>query len=292
MSLAESISPRTWGFLLAAGGMFVVSTDSLLTRAADVDGFTVTFWFGVFVVPAMLIVSRVGGKSVADIRNEIDSAMWAAGLSQGASTMLFIFAIKNTSIANTVVIIAAAPIMAALVSWIVLRERTSRRVWIAIALSMSGILVVMSGSLGEGALRGDLLAVGAITLWSINLIILRKYPDMDRVLAVGCGGFLMAIFSFVPADIFGHSFTTYLLLFLMGAVGGPLSRVALSTATKYLSAAEVSLFAPIETLAAIMWAWVFFGEVPLPRTYVGGVAVLVAFLVAMTPARSQRRRLR
>ena len=266
-----------------------MSTDSLLTRAAEVDGFTVTFWFGVFVVPAMLIVSRLGGRPIADVRNEINVAMVVAGVTQGASTMLFIFAIKNTSVANTVVIIAAAPIVAALVSWLALRERTNRRVWVAIALSMSGILVVMSGSFGEGALRGDLLAVGAITLWSINLIVLRKFPDMDRVLAVGCAGFMMAAFSVIPAQVVGHTFTTYLLLFLMGAVGGPLSRVALSTATKYLPAAEVSLFAPIETLAAIAWAWIFFGEVPAPRTYVGGAIVLVAFVVAMSPVHSRGR---
>lgn len=268
--------------------MFIVSTDSLITRAAEVSGFTVTFWFGAFVAPAMLIVMLLMGERPQSIAQQIDRPLLASALCQAGSSTCFIFAIKNTSISNTVVIIAAAPIVAAFIAWFAIRERTAPRVWLGIALSMLGIGIVVSGSFGGGGVFGDLLAVLAITFWAVNLIIWRSHLDMNRFLAVGSAGVVMAVISVVPAELFGHSFTTYGLLFLMGAIGGPLGRVAMATATRYISASEVSLFTPIETLAAILWAWIFFDETPTPQTYIGGAVVAIAFAVATVPMRSRR----
>jgi len=278
-----SLPGRALGILLATGGMFAISTDSLITRAADVDGFTVSFWFGVFVVPAMLLVSAFRGKMPARLLREIDRPTVLAGSLQAASTAAFIFAIKNTSIANTVVIIAAAPVVAAFVSWIALRENTSRRLKFGITLSIVGILIVMSGSFGGGGLLGDLFAVGAITFWSLNLITVRSRPQMDRFLMVAIAGVILAVVSAIPAQIIGHDWQTYVLLMLMGFGGGAAGRVALSLATNYLPVAEVSLFAPIETLGGITWAWLFFDEVPGVSTFVGGFIVIVAFVIATVP---------
>jgi drug/metabolite transporter (DMT)-like permease len=287
-SLVSSLSPRARGIGLAAGGMFVISTDSLITRAAEVSGFTVTFWFGMFVAPAMFGVMLLLGERPKTIARQLDRPLIVSALCQAGSSTSFIFAIKNTSIANAVVIVAAAPIVASLIAWFAIRERTTPRVGLGIVLSIAGIAIVVSGSFGGGGVFGDLLAVLAITFWSINLIIWRSHPDMNRFLAVGSAGVVMAVVSVIPADVFGHSFTTYLLLFFMGAIGGPLGRVAMASATRYISAAEVSLFTPIETLAAIVWAWIFFDEPPTVETYIGGAVVAVAFLVATVPMRSRR----
>ena len=150
LSPASLHSPRVLGIGLAAGGMFIVSTDSLITRAAEVSGFTVTFWFGAFVAPAMFIVMMLMGERPYTIAKQIDRPLVASALCQAGSTTSFIFAIKNTSISNAVVIIAAAPIVAALIAWFAIRERTAPRVWAGIALSISGIAIVVSGSFGEG----------------------------------------------------------------------------------------------------------------------------------------------
>ncbi len=287
-SLFSSISPRSRGIGLAAGGMFIVSTDSLITRAAEVSGFTVTFWFGVFVAPAMFAAMLAMGHRPRGIVEQVDGPLLASAFCQAGSSGCFIFAIKNTSIANAVVIVAAAPIMAAFVAWVALRERTTPRVSAGIALSIGGIVIVVSGSFGDGGVWGDLLAVAAITFWSFNLIIWRKHREMNRFLAVGVAGVIIAAISVVPAELFGHPFMTYLLLFVMGALCGPLGRVAMASSTRYLPAAEVSLFAPIETLAAIMWGWIFFDESPTARTYIGGAVVAIAFVVATVPMRSRR----
>lgn len=288
LSRVSRLSPRTLGIGLAAGGMFIVSTDSLITRAAEVSGFTVTFWFGMFVAPAMLVSMMLMGHRPSGIVRQIDRPMLLSAILQAGSSTCFIFAVKNTSISNVVVIIAAAPIVASLIAWIAIRERTAPRVWAGIALSMFGIGIVMSGSFGGGGVSGDLLSVLAITFWSTNLIVWRAHPTMNRFLAVGLAGIVMAVISLAEADLLGHSFDTYLLLFAMGSITGPLGRIAMATATRYIPAAEVSLFTPIETLAAILWAWIFFDETPSVATYIGGAVVGIAFAVATVPMRSRR----
>jgi drug/metabolite transporter (DMT)-like permease len=263
------------GILLAAFGMLIISTDSLITRAADVSGWTVVFWFGVFVAPATYayLVLRPGPKPAEIVRAGRWPLFWSAVFQLGSSTA-FIMAIKNTAIANVVVIIAAAPVFAAIASRVLIGERTDRRVWIAIAISIVGIVVVMSDSFGGGHLTGDLLALTAIICWSLNLTIWRRHPELDRSAAIGLAGVFMALVAAVPAVILGHSASTYLLLFIMGAIAGPTGRVMLATSTRYLPAAEVSLFTPIETIAAICWGWLAFGEAPAVTIYIGGLIIL------------------
>ncbi len=282
---------RTVGVLLAFFGMLIISSDSLITRAADAGGWTVAFWYGVFTTPAMATYLTISerGRPLGTVRRS-GWMVLVSGLLQMASTTAFILAIKNTSVANVVVIIAAAPLVTAVLAWLLLGERTSRRASAAIAMAMCGIVLVVSGSFGGGGLTGDLLAVVAITTFGLNLTIWRNRPDMSRTLVMAIAGVASAVVAAPLAQIFGHQTRTYLLLALMGLVLGPLGRIALASATRYLPAAEVSLFTPVETVAASLWAWIFFQEVPPNRTLAGGVVILAAvvFGTATSGPRTQQ----
>jgi drug/metabolite transporter (DMT)-like permease len=69
----------------------------------------------------------------------------------------------------------------------------------------------------------------------------------------------------------------------MGAVVGPLARVLIATAPRYLPATEVALFAPVETVLATLWAYLAFDEAPSTRTWVGGAIILAAVLWGVWP---------
>lgn len=281
---------RQLGRVLAASGMFAVSLDSLLTRAADTSGVRVAFWFGLWMALTIGVVNAVmvkrSGRAADGLLQQARSMpgpLAQAAVTQAISSTLFVLAVKNTTVANVVVIIAAAPVLAAIASRVLIGERTTRRVWIAIAASIAGIVIVMSGSFGGGGIVGDLLAVGAITGWSLNLIVYRRHPTINRMAAVGGGGAIIALVMFAvllgtSEPLSGVPFSTHAYLFLMGAVTAPLARVMIATAASYLPAAEVSLFGPIETLAATLWAWLAFAEEPPAATFVGGAIVIAAVI--------------
>ena len=127
-------------------------------------------------------------------------------------------------------------------------------------------------------MTGDLLALLAIFLFGCSLVLLRKYPEINRMAMVALGGIGMAVISVIPATLFGHDAQAWIAIALMGLVFGPLARVLIAEAPKHLPAAEVGLFAPIETVAASMWAWLFFSEAPPTATIIGGVIIVAAVL--------------
>ena len=101
--------------------------------------------------------------------------------------------------------------------------------------------------------------------------------------------------AWTQTEVGGQSVRTYVLLILMGTILGPTGRVAVSSATRYITAAEVSLVTPVETVAASLWAWLAFAERPPTTTFVGGAIILCAvaygtIVPAMftTPARRGR----
>jgi drug/metabolite transporter (DMT)-like permease len=186
------------------------------------------------------------------------------------------------------VLIAAAPLFTALLSWFVLRERTSRRVWIAIGVTVAAIGLVISGSLGGGHLDGDLAALGATVAYCCLTVALRRHPGVDRSVVVGIGGLVMAAAAVLPATLLGHSVETWLALLTMGVIVGPIARALIATAPRHLPATEVALFAPIETVLATLWAYFAFDEAPSTRTWVGGVVIVAAVVWATWPRRPAR----
>ncbi len=270
---------RKKGIAFAFFGMLGISTDSFFIRLADVGGFDITFWIGVFTAIVTFATSQlVHGINPIDAIRSGGWPLWLGAGMQALSTSAFVLAVTHTSVSNVVVIVAAAPMFAAGLSALLLGERTSRRVWIAIALVISGVVVVVSGSLGQGQVLGDLFALGAIFLFGCSLVLLRRFPDINRTLMVGLGGIGMSLIAVIPAALSGYSGTTWIALVLMGAVFGPISRVVLAIAPRYLPAAEVGLFTPVETVAASLWAWLFFAEAPVLTTYIGGAIVVGAVI--------------
>lgn len=281
---------RRRGLLMAFFGMLLVSTDSFFIRLADADGFDVTFWIGVLAATVLFVLSVTVHK--VNPLTGIRDGRWpllVVALLQAGSTSMFVHAVTLTAVSNVVVIIAAAPMFAAGLSAVTLGERTSRRVWIAIAAVLVGVLIVVGGSFGNGSTTGDLLALGAIFLFACSLVLLRRYPEVNRTVMVGVAGVGMALIAVVPASLWGHSAKTWLALILMGAVFGPAARVLLAMAPRHLPAAEVGLFVPVETVAASVWAWLFFDEAPVTATIVGGAIIVGAvFWGTWTPRSSLR----
>lgn len=285
------LTDRHKGIALASFGMLAVSSDSFFIRLADIDGFDLTFWVGVFTTITMtgvlVLAQRV--DVVAETRRG-GWPLWLAAMLQAGSTSLFVLAVTLTTVSNVVVIIAAAPVFAAGLSSLVLRERTSRRVWTAIGVVVVGVLIVVSGSFGGGSLTGDILAIGAIFLFGCSLVLLRSHSDMNRTLMVGLAGIGMALIAVIPATLFGHEGQTWLALVLMGFLFGPVSRVMLAVAPRFLPASEVGLFTPVETVAASLWAWLFFDEAPPAATVGGGFIIVSAVIWGMWTPRDDRLR--
>ena len=267
--------------------MLVVSTDSFFVRWSRAEVWDLVFW-----VALMSLVTYFVMGSRSESMNPIRSwrsfrvPLTAIAVLSTVSQVSYITAVTRTTVANVVVIIGASPVMVALVGRIFFGEKTSRRVWTAIFVTFTGMTVIVAGSIGEPNLDGDLLAVLAVGAFSIGVNIWRRWPEMSRIVGLS----ISAVLSVAVASLFASPFSldgrAYLACLGMGVLN-PLGRLLHTNAPRYAPAAEVALFTPVETVAASLWAWLAFSEVPAVGTVVGAVIIVAGVLYGTVTSRER-----
>jgi len=265
------------GVATVVAGVVIISFDALLVRLAGVDGWNVSFWRGLFMGVSMFLATRLRGG----VREPLHRGYWLAALLMAASSLALVLAFTLTRAANAVVILSMSPLFAALTSRIFLKERCPLRTWVAIALCIAGVVAVMAGSMGGGNLVGDGLALLSTLFIGGYFTVFRRYPEVSRVRVISLGGFLLAGAAVGLATPLDLPAVSYGWLALAGLAQMPLAMVLLTSGTRFLPAAEVSLFILLETILAPIWVWLVIGEVPPQSTLLGGV-LIVATLVGHT----------
>ncbi len=270
---------RRLGWLLAGAGILAVSTDSLWVRVSQADGVDVAFWVACCSVPLYTVLGRrLDGCWPLEAFLRHPWPHMAVGVLSGGSQLCFIIAITQTRVANVVAIVAAVPLLAAVCAWVMLKERIDSRTAIAIAVTMAGIGMIVSSSLGGPTVTGDVLALLAVLGFSSSLTMWRLYRDMSRLVGLSIGGVITVAGTLFAASPLSLDARAYLSIAAMGLVFNPLGRLALSTAPRYAPVADVALFAPVETVAGTVWAALFLGELPQPAAAAGAVIVLAGVL--------------
>ena len=120
----------------------------------------------------MVIRLRSGESPFLQIRR-IGLPAVVAGLSLVAAYSGGIYAIQNTSVANAMLLFATAPFMAAVLGWLVLREPVRAATWIAIAVALGGILIMVSDKTSDVAVQGSLAALGSALGFAVFTVALR-----------------------------------------------------------------------------------------------------------------------
>jgi len=173
-----TLSDRTRGTLMAVVGVTVLSFQGLLIRQVSADSWTLICLYGFFMFLSLSIGLIVCWRRRAFSRfRAIGWTGVIAAAILAVNNILFISGITLTSIANTLVIVNSSPLLVALLSWLVLREKVPGRTWIAILVGLGGIGVIFHGSLTGGSLAGDLCAFGAAASFAVYLIFLRHARD-------------------------------------------------------------------------------------------------------------------
>lgn len=279
------------GLLMVVLGVVFLSFDGLLIRLADTDGWTIVFWRGFLMFCVLGLLSLMGSR-LATLRINPFSSL-ASAILLGLISALFVLAVMNANVANVVVILSTAPLFAALFSRVFLKERVALRTLVAIVICMLGMSLVFMGEGAHGMLVGNIYALAAAAAIGGNLTVLRRYPDIDRIVVIAGGGLLSAAIALPLASPFSLDVPRYGVLALMGLIQMPLATVLINSATRYLPSTEVALFYLVETALGTLWVWWLLGETPTVSTLAGGAVVItVLMLHAWRGLHLERQRLR
>jgi len=271
--------------LLAGTGISILSFDALLVRLADADASVIAFYRGFFMGVIMLCAWLIKGEKNVIPKAKKDLFMiLAIALISGVGTSLFVFSVKYTVAANTVVFLATSSFFGAVFSYLILKERIKKATAIAIGVSFFGVVIIFGNSFSIGGnLLGDFLGILLAVFMGFQLTLLRKFTHFSHYFIISMSGFfLMFIMYFVADNVFDISFKSLFWLFLMGLMQ-VVAMFLIYGSTKYISSAEVGIFSTIETILAPIWLWIFINEIPPELTVAGGVLVVFAIFINAYP---------
>lgn len=274
---------RLTGALLVAGAALFWSSGGLIFRhIRGAEDWTIAFWRALFMATALVAILAVMERG--RLLSAFMRAGWrglASGVCFGFMTTGYVLALARTSVANTMMLMAAAPLFAALLGWALLGERPRRAVWLAMATAVAGIVLMVASDLGRGAMLGNAFALLIALAAAVNVVVLRGAREVNMIPAVVIGGVLSALVSLPLADHVGAAGLNLFLIFLLGVAQLGLGAILYIFGARHLPAAETTLIALLETVLAPLWVWLALGEAPTRYGLAGGVIVLGA-VVALT----------
>lgn len=288
---------RALALMVAAPALWSIAgvvTRQLSPELQQHGRFEITLWrsffAAVFVGGYLSLVKRdfVGSLARSGGAGLLSGLMWSAMF------CCFMLALTLTTVANTLVVLAVAPLTTTLLAWAVLRTPVPAHTWLAIAFAALGIGWMFAGGLrleGGRHLAGMAVAFGVPLASAINVVTLkRRGASVDLVPAVFIGGVLSAASMLPFALPLRAELRDVMLLAALGFFQLGLPCMLMVAAARHLSAAEVALLAMLEVVLGPLWAWLGAGEAPSPSTLVGGAVVLAALVFNEVAARSGRRK--
>ena len=273
------MSNHSKGLLIAFFGVLVLTPEGILVKLASSDSFTILFWRGLFLTLSILIILLISYRSSA--MNQIKS-IGKEGLLIGCLTgfggSTFILAIHYTTLAKTLVIVSASPIMVALVSFILLGERPRLLTWIAMLIVFSGIYIVMSGDTSGLNLKGSLFALASVTSGGFAFTLLRKYKEVNMVPAMAINGLFITFVGLFFADSLSLS-SQAMTYIVISSVLVAISFSLITIAPRYIPAPEVAIFFPMGTVIGTVLAWLILKEELSSTAVFGGIVVILTLFI-------------
>ena len=235
------------------------------------------------------------GKSFIKYYKKIDLSVVIGGMGFATAFMGFIWSITHTSVAITLLMLAAMPFITAILGYIFLKEKVSFTTLTAIIIAAVGVIFMAYSSNKLGTLFGLMLGLLSALGFSIGSVTLRWNKKTPTFTTVALAGLFCAIISFVLLIFNEDNFFTTFRNSSLSALHGTLVCTGLilySIGSKSLPAADLTLLSLTEVLGGIFWVWLpIFGinEVPTANTIIGGFIITLAILYYSLNTKRNRR---
>ena len=203
----------------------------------------------------------------------------------------YVFAMYNTTVANTNFIISLQILFLSIFGYFFLKERISSITLASIILAISGVFLMVGNSLSPGEMSGNLAAFTMPITFAVLIIIVRKFPHVDMVPAQFIAGISSCFIGLFLSEKIMISSHDIMLGFTAGFFQVGFGFIFITIGARSTPSAMVGIIMLSESVLGPMWAFLFVGERPELYTLLGGgiilFAVLLQFYSLMTKKNAQ-----
>ena len=276
----KNYSDQKKGTLLAFIGVMFITPDSLFIRLSSVDTWSLLFYRGL--IPFFFVLVGL----LFFYKNKFLKALFNIGyagifyiISFSVCNITFIISIQNTNVANTLIMVAMAPMLSAILATIFLRETANKETWVAILITFFSVTFIFYDSVKLGNIFGDIF--GFITAFglAINANLARFAKDRDLVPSAVVGKLVVALFAFFFVDNFQLQDSDIIIVPIMCIMCVAIPFVLVTIAPRYISAPEVNLFFLLEVILGPIWVWLIIKEQPSIQTIIGGSIIIITIAI-------------
>ena len=201
------------------------------------------------------------------------------GLILGIGFSSYVFAMYNTTVANTNFIIQTQVIFLAIFGYFFLKEKISKITLASIILAISGIILLLGNALSPGQMLGNFVAFVMPISFAVLILIVRKYPNVDMVPLQLIAGFVAMFIGYFMSTKLTISIHDLFLAFLAGFFQIGFGFILITIGARSTPSAMVGIIMLTEAVFGPLWAWLFANENPPFLVLLGGgIIILAVFL--------------
>mgnify|MGYP001418366603 CR=1 FL=1 len=257
-------------FSLSFGGLIIKSFEGATL-------WQILFWrqfFFIIIVSFFLVVTYKKDIFKAIYKSGLPGLV--GGIVLGCGFSGYVFAMYNTTVANTNFIIQTQAIFLAIFGYIFLKEKLSKITLASIILAISGLILMLGNTLSPGQMSGNIVAFTMPITFAVLILIVRKYPHVDMVpLQLVAGIVAMSIGYFVSVNI-NISTHDIILGFIAGCFQVGLGFIFITIGARKTLSAMVGIIMLTEAVLGPFWAWLFVNENPPFPVLIGGLIIISA----------------
>jgi drug/metabolite transporter (DMT)-like permease len=261
-------------------GAFFLSWGGLLVREWEgSDIWQILFWRAFFFTITLIVFLyfTYRNKFISTIKKSGFPGL-LGGITTSIGFIAYIISMTETTVANVLFIISTQTIWLAIFGYLFLKEKISLKTFFSIILAMTGIAVMIGGSLDTGSLFGNLVALFIPINFAFLILLIRKFSQLDLVPALFYGGIIIMIVAFFMSDTILVSKNNLIVGFLLGTFQHACGFICIVIGARSTPAAVVGLLMLFETLLGPLWVYIFLNEIPPVSVFIGGSIIVIAVI--------------
>ena len=269
------------GPLLIFFGALSLSFGGLIVKSFEgATLWQILFWRSLFFSLTVLTFLIITYKSKV-LKSFYDSGLpgFIGGLILSIGFCGYVFAMYNTTVANTNFIISLQILFLAIFGFFFLKEKINLITLISIILAMSGVLLMVGNSLSPGELSGNLAAFTMPITFAVLIMIVRKFPSVDMVPAQFVAGVSSCLIGLSLSPTIMISPHDIFLGFLAGFFQIGFGFIFITIGARTTPSAMVGIIMLSESVLGPIWAFLFVSEIPSLYGLIGGAIILFAVLL-------------